>query len=158
MFRTLLLAGFVLLVQGQPASAQRQSYGKWTRASDGRHHVPYYYKSSPSATSYKKQYVFFDPKDPHWVYWSNPANNPDNKSGKDSYWARCPTRAHPTYGKLIAQGKDVWSILPPGKRVTRHADLQGAAFPEAKVMSPPIPGATDGITIPCPPDPPDLPK
>ena len=105
MFRSLLLAGFVLLVWGQVAEAQSQSYGKWTRAADGRHYVPYYYKSTPTATAFKKQYVFHDPKDPHWVYWSNPANNPDNKSGKDSYWARCPDGNHAAIRASLRSGR-----------------------------------------------------
>jgi hypothetical protein len=154
----MLLTGFAVLALAQSAAAQNQVYGKWATASDGRRYCEYLYKSTPDARAYKKQYVFFDPRDPHWVYWANPANNPDNKSGKDSYWARCPTKAHPKLGQLIKDGKDVWSILPPDKRVSRFADLNKAAFPEAKVMSPPIPGSMDGRTIDCPPDPPDLPK
>lgn len=156
MFR-LLMSGAAVLVLSLPAVAQTQKYGSWKRATDGRMYCEYYYKSTANADAFKYQYVFFDPKDPHWVYWANPKTNPDNKSGKESYWARCPTKAHPTLGKLIKEGKDVWSILPPDSRVSRYEDLKKADFPEAKVMSPPVPGSTDGRTIACPTDPPDLP-
>ena len=49
MFRTILLAGFAFLVLSQSAPAQSQSYGKWSRASDGRYYCEYYYKSVPTA-------------------------------------------------------------------------------------------------------------
>ena len=164
MIRTMLLAGFAFLLLGETASAQTQYYGKWKKSSDGRYYCDYYYKSTPAATAYKKQYVIYNPKDPNWVYWSNPKDNPDNAKKVDSYWARCPTKLHPTYGKDIKAGKDIWSILPADKRPSEYAKINAADFPEPKVMSPPIPGEGAKGTIECPPDvvasldPLDLPK
>ena len=156
-----VLAVLVLAAAAHTASAQSQRYDEpWKKAADGRYFIEYLYKSKPTDRAFKKQYVFYDRKDPHWVYWVNPKSNPDNKSGKDSYWARCPTKANPTWGKAIKAGKDVWSILPAADRVNEFAGLKRAKFPEDKEMAPPVPGAAPGDkrTIPCPPDPPDLPK
>jgi hypothetical protein len=165
MIRTMILAGCAALLLCGQASAQQQYYGKWKKSSDGRYYCDYYYKARPADAAYKKQYVIYSPKDPHWVYWANPKDNPDNAKGADSYWARCPTKYHPTYGQQIKAGKDIWCILPADKRPAEFAKLNAADFPEPKVMSPPIPGAPNGGgTIACPPDvepaldPADLPK
>ena len=158
MTRLLCLTGLALVVAAPAAAADGQFYTPWKKAADGRYYCEYLYKSTVTETTYKTQYVFFDPKDPQWVYWANPGTNPDNKSGKDKYWGRCPTKAHPTLGKLIKEGKDVWSVLPDDKKKERFADLKDADFPPAKVMAPPVPGSKDGRTIACPTDPPDLPR
>jgi hypothetical protein len=105
--------------------------------------------------------VVYDPKDPDWVYWMNPPTNPYNKKGEKVYWARCPTKANPAFGKLIKDGKDVWSILPAANRQTDFARLKNADFPEPQVMSPPMPNQDNpkrGIPCPPSPDPRDLPE
>lgn len=160
MTRSLVLAGLALavLTGRAPAQGKTQMYAGWKKASDGRYYCEYLYKSKKDDSAYKKQYVIYDPKDPKWVYWSNPASNPDNKTGKDVYWARCPTKAHPTLGKQVQAGKDIWSMLPDGKKPNKYEDLRDADFGPPKEMSPPVPGSSDGRSIPCPPDPPDLPK
>jgi hypothetical protein len=163
MKRTTAMVVLGALLAAGTAGGQRppsQYYTKWTKDSTGRWYCQYVYKSKVTDRAYKTQYVFWNPKDPTWVYWANPKTNPDNKTGADKYWGRCPTKAHPKFGKLIKQGKDVWSILPPGKRPSRMADLREGDFPLAKEMAPPVPGAPPGDrrTIPCPTDPPDLPK
>ena len=68
-------------------------------------------------------------------------------------WARCPTKLHPTYGKQIRAGKDIWCILPAAKRPAEFAKIDAADFPEPKVMSPPIPGEGAEGSIACPTDP-----
>src|SRR5258708_312640 len=143
MLRIIALTGLAVLVIGGPVSAQDQSYGSWARSADGRWYCSYFYKSNSGDSSYKKQYVFYDPKDPCWVYWANPKDNPDNKSGKDKYWARCPTKAHPKLGQLVKEGKDVWSLLPDDKKPSRFADLNDGDFPPSTISCPPIPGQKD---------------
>jgi hypothetical protein len=157
-FRLLTIVGLASATTA--AQAEDQMYGQWSYSqSKGYFYCSYLYKSDPGDSAFKKQYVIYAPKkDQYWVYWCNPKDNPDNKAGVDKYWGRCPTKAHPKLGKLVKEGKDVWSILPPDKRKSRLGDLVEADFPEAKVMAPPVPGSTDPKrTIPCPPDPPDLP-
>ena len=153
MIRTLFLTGFAVLLLGDTAAAQQQKYGQWKKSNDGRYYCDYLYKSKPADAAYKKQYVFYNPKDPHWVYWVNPKDNPDNRKQVDSYWARCPTKLHPTYGKQIRAGKDIWCILPAAKRPAEFAKIDAADFPEPKVMSPPIPGEGAEGSIACPTDP-----
>jgi len=155
-----MLVACVVLVGGPVSGAeQEQSYTSWRYSTaKAYYYCHYYYKSNAGDMAYKEQFVIFNPKDPHWVYWCNPANNPDNKSNEPKFWGRCPTKAHPTLGKLVKQGKDVWSVLPDNKKKARLGDLKEADFPEAKVMAPPIPGSRDPKrTITCPPDPPNLP-
>jgi hypothetical protein len=148
-----LLGGSVL------AADADQSYSGWKYSSArGYYDCQYLYKSNAGDVTYKEQFVIFTPKDPNWVYWCNPHNNPDNKSGVAKFWGRCPTRVNPDFGKLVKAGKDVWSILPDDKKKSRLADLVDADFPRAKVMAAPIPGSKNPRrTITCPPDPPNLP-
>jgi hypothetical protein len=147
------------LMGGAVFGEEEQSYTRWTYSeAKGYYYCRYYYKSDPGAVAYKEQFVIFNPRDKDWVYWCNPADNPDNKTSKPVFWGRCPTKANPTWGKAVKEGKDVWSILPNDKKKSRLADLVEADFPRAKVMAPPIPGSKDlKRTITCPPDPPNLP-
>jgi hypothetical protein len=142
------------------AEVPEQSYTAWKYSdAKGYYYCQYFYKSSAGDAAYKEQFVIFSPKDPNWVYWCNPSDNPDNKAGVAKFWGRCPTKANPTFGKLVKEGKDVWSVLPDDKKKSRLADLVEEDFPVARVMSPPIPGSKDPKrTIYCPPDPPNLPN
>jgi hypothetical protein len=157
MSRTLLFACVALLTAAGTSNAQDQKYEPWKKGTDGRWFREYHYKSDPGDTGYKKQYVFWNPKDPNWVYWANPKTNPDNDSGQDKYWARCPTRHHPKFGAQVKMNVDIWCILPKDKRPSRSADLKEEDFPEAELKSPPIPKSKDPKrTITCVPD--DLPE
>jgi hypothetical protein len=158
-FASLAVACSALLGGAALGAQPDQSYTGWKySAAKGYYYCHYYYKSNEGDAAYKEQFVIYTPKDPNWVYWCNPANNPDNKSGQPKFWGRCPTKANPTFGKLVKEGKDVWSVLPDDKKKSRLADLVEADFPKAKVMAPRIPGAKDPKwTITCPPDPPNLP-
>jgi len=159
MIRIAFSISLIMLVHNGPLLAQDQKFGEWRKSPDGRCYCVYLYKSKPSDAAFKKQYLIYHPKDPDWIYWVNPKSNPDNKSGADSYWARCPTKANPKFGKMIEQGKDIWSILPAGRRQAAFAKLNVNDFPEAEVMMPPVPGTTDGKrTIPCPPEAPTVAK
>jgi hypothetical protein len=159
MKRAALLALACSMMLGVKVFGADQDYQGWRYSSaKGYYYCRYLYKSNSGDRSYKEQFVIFNPKDPNWVYWCNPADNPDNKSGKPKFWARCPTKAHPEFGKLVKKGKDIWAILPDEKKKSRLADLVEADFPKAKEMAPPIPGSKDPKrTITCPPDPPNLP-
>lgn len=161
MRRTFILIGLTLLF-GNRALAQDQYYvNRWQKdGANNRWYCEYHYKPTPTSKE-GVQYIVYDPKDPHWVYWLNPAANVHNAKGQKVYWARCPTKYHPTLGKQVAQGTDYWSILPPEKRTSDFTKLNNADFPNAKEMHPPVPNApaTDKRTIPCPPNlPDDLPK
>jgi hypothetical protein len=136
-----------------------QSYSRWRYSeAKGYYYCQYLYKSNSGDVAYKEQLVIFNPKDPKWVYWCLPADNPDNKSDKPKLWGRCPTKAHPDFKKLVKAGKDIWSLLPDDKKKTRLVDLDEGDFPKAKEMAKAIPGSRDPKrTIACPPDPPNLP-
>ncbi len=155
----LAVVGIALLNGAASAADPDQFYKEW-RYSDakGYYYCEYYYKSNAGDVAFKQQYVIFNPKDPNWLYWCNPVDNPDNKSGEAKFWARCPSRVNPKFGKLVKEGKDIWSVLPNDKKKARLGDLKDSDFPEAKEIAQPIPGSKDPKrTIPCPPDPPNLP-
>jgi hypothetical protein len=153
-FTLCLLAGLILLAGGRDTRAQnrgkRQYYeARWHYdAGKGYHYKRYYYKPRVSDAKYKVQYIIYKPKrTKQFVYWYNPE--------KKVYWARCATIHHPTLGKQVKAGKDLWSFLPDGKKKAGLDNIEEGDFGPVKNTSPPIPGSSDGATIDCPP--PDLP-
>jgi hypothetical protein len=159
MKRASLLSVACLVLLSVDVFGADQEYQGWRYSSDKKYYYcRYLYKSNNGDRAFKEQFVIFNLKDPTWVYWCIPADNPDNKSGKPKFWGRCPTKANPTFGKLVKQGKDIWSILPDEKKKSRLGDLIEEDFPKAKEMARSIPGSKDPKrTITCPPDPPNLP-
>ena len=125
----------------------RQYYSSW-RKTEKFYYRYYYFKPARNDARYKYQYVIFKQKTPEWVYWYNPTTK--------KYWARCPTRNHPMYGKEIAAGKDLWSLLPDEFRRDNLNDIKDEQFEKVENKSPPIPGSKDSQSIDCPPS--DLPK
>ena len=156
MLRAVAITGLVVLLVGMAYQAPPAAspYGKWQKDTPtGRYYCEYHYRPSDK-DPVGVHYVVYDPHDPGWVYWLNTPDNPYNKKGEKSYWARCPTRANPTFGKQIREGKDLWSILPPEKRKSEFTSLRKDDFPEPKEMSPPVPNQDNPKrVIPCPPDP-----
>lgn len=128
-------------------TAPRQYYSGW-RKTDKFYYRYYYFKAARDDARYKYQYVIFRQKTPEWVYWYNPATK--------KYWARCPTREHPKYGKDIRAGKDLWSTLDAEFRKDNLNDIADKDFGKVENTSPPIPGSKDKQPIDCPPS--DLPK
>jgi hypothetical protein len=154
----------LLLVLAAPAQAQPnvmfrtrdgQRYLKWQKhPTTGYFFAQYQLKSNPSNTAYDiTQYVIYKPAaDKIWVYWYNPKTK--------KFWARCPTKNHPKYGKDVVRGKDIWARLPAaGDKPGTYTAAVKFSFPEAKYEQPPVPGANDRPgdkrTMPCLP--PDLP-
>jgi hypothetical protein len=153
--RLFLVAGLVAaagpgLTQAQTAS-QRQFYSAWRFSqSKGYYFCSYYYKVEKTDVAYKEQYVIYKPsRTKEWVYWYNPETK--------KYWARCATKFHPTLGDDVKKGADIWCILPDRAKKAALAEVDDKDFPEAVNKAPVIPGSTDGKTVYCPPDPPNLP-
>jgi hypothetical protein len=134
------------------AQAPRQQYSKWEYNAEKKYHYSKFeYKADPKAATYTHQYVLYykdDPKLKNWVYYYNPAT--------EKVWARYPTVEHPTYGKDVKAGKEMWSILPKEKQAKSVYDIPAEAYPapSAKVC-PTIPECKDGCQIALPPK--DLP-
>jgi hypothetical protein len=168
LFRVFFLAVAALVLASLAGSqarapAKRQYYdSKWSYKkasadkpkSGGYYYKQYHYKPTPSYKGYKQQYVVYKPQqDKNYVYWYNPA--PEKKV----YWARCPTKNHPTYGKQVKAGKDYWSLAKNKKNSLN--DVKNNDFGEVTQNAPPIPESKDNAKIACPPSdlpPDDLPE
>ncbi len=146
----LLLAGLGTSEARAPVRRQyydtRWSYKAPARTSprsSGYYYKTYHYKAKKTDRSYKTQYVIYKPsKTKQFVYWYNPE--------KKTYWARCPTVKHPTYGQEVKKGKDYWSILPQEKRKASLNDIKDSDYGEITTQAPYIPGSDDKTTIDCP--------
>jgi hypothetical protein len=146
----LLLLGELCTLEARRAPRRRQYYDTtWKYQRDKKYYTKtYHYRPKRSVTKYRHQYVIYKPmKSKSWVYWYNPE--------KKKYWARCPTKYHPTYGARVKAGKDYWSTLPEAKKKHNLDDVSDDDWGKVQENSPPVPGSDDGATIQCPPS--DLP-
>jgi hypothetical protein len=119
--------------------SHRQYYSRWTKHPYKNYYSrSYYYKPSPTYTSYKHHYVIYYPQRPKYVYYYNPYSK--------QYW-----------GRVLAQhgGKAQYQLLAKNDRKSNLQDIPESAFPKAGPM-PAIPESTDGGRIALPPQ--DLPK
>jgi hypothetical protein len=141
----LLLGGLFSL--GAAKVPRRQYYDKnWKYHAGTKYYSKtYYYRPTKTYRGkYKYQQVIYKPgKNKNWVYWYNPE--------KKKYWARCPTKNHPVYGRQVQRGKDYWSQLPDAKKRNNLDDINDDDWGPVQQKSPPIPGANDNAKIDCPP-------
>ncbi len=113
----------------------RQYYGNWVKhPSHSYYYRNYYYKPTPTYTGYKHHYVIHYPSRPKHYYYYN--------HYKKQYWGRCDSQCN---------GEPHYSMLAPEDRKATLAEIPETAFP-APTATPPIPEATDNVSLDLPPD------
>jgi hypothetical protein len=156
-FLTVALGLFCLCqLPGLAQGPARQSYTKeWQYNKEkGYHYRKYEYKTAPTDTQYKHQYVIYYKDDAKkqipntWVYYYNPTT--------EKFWARYPTTNHPKYGADAKAGKEVWSLLPKEHQKKDLYQIDQKKWEEPKAnYCPPVPACKDNCNLMSPPS--DLP-
>lgn len=134
-----IVLGVVLaagLAQAPAASRLRQYYETtWTYSQNyGYYYVNYYYLPATTYTTYEYHYCIYQPSQPSYIYYYNPASQ--------VYWGRY---------KIGSKGDERYSILAQKDRKKDLKDIPEEAFPKPAKM-PAIPGAKDDVAIEPPPE------
>ena len=104
----------------------RQYYSNWNHhPSHGYYYSQYYYKPTPTYSTYSYHYCVYRPSQPRYVYYYNPHQR--------HYW-----------GRFDCEGKpgEEYSLLKPEDRKEKLEDIPEKAFPKPGPL-PAIPDATD---------------
>lgn len=133
------------LVGADKLATARQFYSVWYKPKDGRYFFrQYYYKPSPTDTSYRYLYLIYKPeRTKEWMYWYDPANK--------VFWARCATVHNSAFKDGAVSCKELWSILPPEKRKGDLSEIKDTDFEKVESSAPFIPDSNDGKRMDCPP-------
>jgi hypothetical protein len=133
-------------------ATSRQFYTTWYKPADPNKQYffrLYYYKPSDQDRAYRSQMVIYKPqRTKEWLYWYDP--------DKREFWARCATKFNQALQGRAASCKELWSVLPEGKRKAHINEVREEEFDAVQSLAPFIPGSRDQKRMDCPPT--DLPE